>query len=294
MMRQKACYTVFLGLSVYLGQSNEVFSQEQATNPVEQSKIHAGILPDDINVTVGLRSYFNRTSGTATIPIATSSGRAVTAQEINGTDYEITYIPTVGVRYKDAFVSASYFTNTTYQSEAFTVIPPALTFVSLPFSRREWDANLGYYVLPTLGLSLGYKSAKVTLGNGDFKLNGPTIGVSGTAPLARSVNLYGNFAYGRLKGELVDSFGTDLLAGAKFTYFNAEVGLGYGLDVKQLGRWIKSVNLTAGYRFQSARKGSLTVTEVAVIGGVPTVQGTVNRSINDVSQGFTLGVIASF
>ncbi len=66
--------------------------------------------------------------------------------------------------------------------------------------RKEYDINIGYYILPTLVISLGYKRADIDRASdliaSSYKLKGLLAGVSGSAPIADRLSLYGSFAYG--------------------------------------------------------------------------------------------------
>ena len=112
-----------------------------------------------------------------------------TADAINsGT--ELTPILLGSIRYKNFFVSASHFLDTNYN------IKTQLTGASVDVGRNETDLNIGYYVLPSLSLSLGYKEVKFDGGLGDAKYAGPVIGISGYGSMGSGFGLYGSFAYG--------------------------------------------------------------------------------------------------
>lgn len=139
-------------------------------------------------------------------------------------------------------------------------------------TRREYDINLGYAVLPGLNLTLGYKKVSQRDGEYRYEPGGVVLGLSGSAPLASGFALYGSLAVGKLKtpqsgGDKVVKFDAD--------YRLTEVGLAYALAGAPASlRW----TLSAGYRMQvmSSREAF----------GL--------QDGRDTTQGFALGAITSF
>ena len=139
--------------------------------------------------------------------------------------------------------------------------------------REEFDANVGYYVLPGLAVTIGYKKVSQSGDAGRYRPSGPVLGLSGNAPLDGPWSLYGSLGVGWLKtpsGDKID-FEAD--------YRLAEVGLGYTLNTN---RWLSAWTFTAGYRMQVMNSKD------AFPDDNPTQDGL------DTTKGFTVGVIATF
>jgi len=136
-------------------------------------------------------------------------------------------------------------------------------------TRKEFDLNLGYFVTPGVAFTLGYKKIEQGDGPDVYALSGPVLGVSGTAPLGRDFALYGSFGMGWMKstGSSTVKFDAD--------YRLSELGLAYTIPA---GSIVKAVTLTAGYRTQ-------VLTSKEALG---------NQDGRDLTQGFTIGAIASF
>lgn len=111
-------------------------------------------------------------------------------------------------------------------------------------TRREYDLILGYSVLPGLNLTAGYKKISQRDGDTRYEPGGLVLGLSGSAPLAEGVSLYGSFGAGRLKTP--QSGGREVVK-FKTQYRLTELGLAYA-SVPTPGalRW----TLSAGYRIQ--------------------------------------------
>ena len=167
--------------------------------------------------------------------------------------------------------------------------------------RKEWDVNLGYFVTPNLALTLGYKELdrsyqhsilamveqcgcdttvflkNFTQQNSYLTAKGPIIGLSGSAPVGKGFNLYGNMAFGWLKvDEDVSAFFNtpETYNSNDGRYYFGEVGLNYSFP---LDAALSSVTLGGGYRFQRLEYSS----------------GNAGDQ-NDSTHGFTLSVSASF
>jgi hypothetical protein len=135
---------------------------------------------------------------------------------------ELAIMPIVSVRYRDFVGSISALPSTRF---------------SFPDdgsgTREEFDANVGYFVMPGLALTLGYKKVSQSGNAGRYRPAGPVVGVNANAPLGGAWSLYGSLGVGRLKtpgGDEID-FEAD--------YRLAELGLAYtaaaALDVH---RWL--------------------------------------------------------
>jgi hypothetical protein len=89
--------------------------------------------------------------------------------------FNVGFIPTATLTYKNLFITGSYMATTDYQfgTSSQTVTAPIVVFTDegsfidpdLPFglktdleaSRQEWDFTMGYFPLEWLGVAMGYK-----------------------------------------------------------------------------------------------------------------------------------------
>lgn len=207
--------------------------------------------------------------------------------DITTSDLEFTPMPTVGVRYGNVLASLTYFVPTSYNGKGG---------LEKDVERREIDLNVGYYVLPSLVVSLAYKEAKIDRLLDDFpseqKIKGILLGVSASAPLSDRLSLYGNFAYGlgRQKSQSPDAAGDTEWSSR---YAIGEVGLSYRIMEGRAGSFIKSVNGSLGYRAQS-----YTTNDVALGTYVPsapnTALSTTTRDGRTSTSGAVLALVASF
>jgi hypothetical protein len=181
-------------------------------------------------------------------------------------------IPQLGFRYKDFVGSVS---GSIASKHEFT--QPGVT---AEFKRRELDVNFGYYITPGLAASLGYKKFDQidAAGNKVYQVSGPTIGVSAASPLSGGFSVYGALGLGALRIKSAP-------ANVSADYSLSEVGLGYTVP---LGRFVKSMNLSAGYRTQVIKARGI---ELADTTGTV---GSVKQDARDVTQGFTLGAVFAF
>ncbi|MBI5719379.1 MAG: hypothetical protein HZC37_17055 [Burkholderiales bacterium] len=180
-------------------------------------------------------------------------GRVITEALTND---KTVLVPIVSVRYRDFIGSVSAITSTTYS------YPDGDTV-----SRKEHDVNLGYFIAPGVAATVGYKSLAQWAGPNNFKLAGPTIGLSATAPLSGAFSLYGALGLGRMKPKGNVDLDAD--------YQLSEVGGAYGLA---LGGIAKSLTFTVGYRTQVLKSK----------------EALPGQDARDLTQGFTFGLVAAF
>ncbi|MBL8340599.1 MAG: hypothetical protein JNL30_03950 [Rubrivivax sp.] len=177
-------------------------------------------------------------------------------------------LPTVSLRFGNFFGSLSAFPSTGFE------------FTDGSASKRsESDLNVGYAVLPGLSVTLGYKRIAQRGEVFRYEPKGPVLGVSGNAALSGPVSLYGALGVGRLKTP-----GDPRPEVVKFdaTYRLTEVGVAYALPSAD-GALVRRWTFTAGHRIQVMRsKDAFT-----------TAAGRSQDGI-DTTQGFTLGVLATF
>jgi hypothetical protein len=201
---------------------------------------------------------------------------------------EFVPIPIVGMRIGNFLASASYFVKTGYDSQ-----DPLLGTVD----RDEFDVNVGYAVLPSLVLSVGYKQATDSKLNAQFspaggKVDGILLGASASAPLGGKFLLYGNAAYGfaREKTDFKDAGGNDSYSG---NYRIGEVGLTYLLYDKVEGQGIKSLSISFGYRAQNYTAKSVALGTFSAT-NPPVLISTQAKDINTTTDGFILGIVGTF
>jgi hypothetical protein len=207
--------------------------------------------------------------------------------DITTSNLEITPMPTFGVRYGNLLASLTYFVPTSYNGNGG---------LEQDVERREIDLNVGYYVLPSVVVSLAYKEAKVDrlidYVASEQKIKGILLGVSASAPLSDRLSLYGNFAYGfgRQKSQVADASG-DTKYSARYTI--SEVGISYRIMEGSAGAFIKSVSGSLGYRAQS-----YTTKDVALGTYDPSAPSTplsiTTRDGRTSTTGAVLAIVASF
>ena len=160
-----------------------------------------------------------------------------------------------------------------------TVTNPFYTFRTTA-SRKENDINLGYYIAPSMAITIGMKNVKQTYNNLDpatgalygsswTKYSGPIVGITGGGRLGESdFAFYGNLSYGILKGEFEGD-------PQKFdaTYSSTELGIAY--------RPVSFLSILVGYKYQTI---DTEITDPAFKGQIAL----------DVTKGFLLGVNLTF
>ena len=146
--------------------------------------------------------------------------------------------------------------------------------------RQEMDVNFGYSITPGLTGSLGFKKFDQIDQSGTkiYQVSGPTLGVSAASALTNGFSVYGALGIGVLKIKSAP-------ANVSADYSLSEVGLGYSLP---LGRFVKSVNFSAGYRTQVIKARGITLRDTTG------TFASVTQDARDVTQGFTLGAVLAF
>jgi len=240
---------------------------------------------DDMTVSLGLRFWDNKWTSWDYYAPAVAGGFVIPGASENFTSSsKAVPIPSVSVRYKDFLFSGSQFVNSSYGFVGSSGAP----FNS---KRTETDLLAGYYVLPTLALTLGNKEIKQDFGiGGNFKYSGPVLGAAASAPLTGGYSLYGNLGYGFLKAKLPAAL-MDALGRNSFdaNYYLAEIGLAYSFDIRSTIPSAKALTATVGYRNQ------VLATKDFRVGLSPT-----NRNLNrgtdlrDTTEGFSFGLSISF
>jgi hypothetical protein len=197
---------------------------------------------DDLQFTVGAKTWANE--WTSWEPVGTGHNTIRVLESI-AADTHWAVIPQASLRYQNWLVSASYFANTDY-SLGGSIEPSTGQLTALKAARKEVDGNVGYYLLPSLALTLGYKQITQNFGTNSYEWKGPTVGVAGGASLHGALALYDTFAYGRLR---LTASAPDDAGGNHFNadYILGELGLSYGINTPLSHL---SFSVTAGYRAQ--------------------------------------------
>jgi hypothetical protein len=245
---------------------------------------------EELQLTVGAKIWANEWSSWTPAQTATD---VYVIQSI-ASNTHVAVIPQVNAFYGRWLVAASYFVGTDY-SLGGGVTPANGQINPFVATRKEADVNVGYYVLPSLAVTLGYKQIQqnfVHISNPEFyKWTGPTIGLLASAPLQGGpLSMYGTFAYGRLSlhASEPDLLDQDVRQFAHY-YFNAdyflsELGVAYGMrtPVKAL-----SLSMTLGYRIQVVATRDFNL-ETGPGGGFQPAD------LHDVTQGPAFSVLARF
>ncbi len=238
---------------------------------------------DDLTVTAGVKMWNNKWTSWDAIPSLRTGAGIIPGYSENYTSSDnAAWIPSLSMRYRDFMAAGSYFVNHSYG------MPGASG--NFNADRKEMDAVVGYYVLPTVALIGGYKEVKQSFkgaaGNSDFTYSGPIFGVNASAPLTGGFSLYGTAALGRLDAKLPGSIvGTLTSNNYNADYKLAEVGIAYAFDVRASMPGVKSLVATFGYRSQ-------VIATKADLRDTPTT--TRSTELRDTTEGLTLGLTAVF
>jgi hypothetical protein len=227
-------------------------------------------------VAIGAKGWANTWQGWLRVPTAFGESSRDIIQTVSSSA-RVAVIPQLSVRYGDWFLTGSTLTDTSYS------LKPNWGN-SISGTRNEIDANAGYYPLPGLAISLGYKQLTQYFG-GKSEWRGPTIGLSGTAGLGGGFSVYGTVGFGMMKADTVpDGSGK---ASFDANYYLSEAGLAYSFG--NMGRLFRSVSLTMGYRAQTV------VTKDYQLADRNETPATLSsQNVRDTTQGAALGLIAVF
>jgi hypothetical protein len=214
-----------------------------------------------LSVSLGARAWYTEWT-TFSYFVDEHTGENVALTQVSADD-ELAIIPLVSARYRNFMGSITAIPSTEFSfSDGSTG------------KREEFDATVGYFVMPGVALTLGYKKVQQSGNAGRYRPSGPMIGIAANAPLRGAWSVYGNLGLGRLKTPSGDKIDFEM------KYRITELGLAYSLNGERLPRqW----TLTAGYRMQVMNSIDGFVTEAGV-----TQDGL------DTTQGFTLGLLATF
>ncbi len=241
----------------------------------------------DVSVTVGVKAwattwstwFFNDVGDPISAPV--DRYRNVFNREA---DTEGTFIPQLTLRSGPWLVSGSALVKREFTFFLNDDLDGNRQLDEEKYERKEYDLNFGYAIAPNLAVTVGYKQLQYDGGGYRYKAKGPTVGVSGSAPLMAAVSMYGTLAYGRPK------ITQGLDSEKRGSYFLSEVGLAFPLG--QMHENLRSVVLTAGYRYQKLTSDSVTITTIRTATGASI--GSREVDLVDTTQGITVGVSATF
>ncbi len=213
-----------------------------------------------LSVSVGVRAWYTEWTTFSYYTGNTQPPQNLALTQVSADD-KLTFMPMISVRYGKWLGSLSGLPSTDFR---------------FPYSqgtREEFDANIGYYVIPSVALTLGYKRVVQSDGPDHYRPAGPVVGISANAPLGGAWSMYGSLGVGWLEtpgGDDID-FEAD--------YRLAELGLAYTLNGNRMPRrW----TFTGGYRIQVMTSKDAFPDDASSQDG------------RDTTQGFTLGVMATF
>ena len=245
----------------------------------------------DLSITVGAKVWSNKWSTWDVSPAA--PGYYATYVQNYPTGTETAFIPGISVRYLDFLASGSYFINKSYNVAGISG--------NLAAKRKEGDFSLGYYVLPSAAILVGYKQVDETFGSSSatsaINYKGPFVGFTGGAALGQRFSLYGNVAFGRLRSSFPSYYNDPTLLSSSnpsADYRLIEAGIAYTFNVHDSMPSLKSLVATFGYRSQ-VLSANVTLPE----GGVAiTSSGAFlaprSTQLRDVTEGPTIGLSTTF
>jgi len=275
--------------------SPKVSNSLQSTNlaPGAQTVSLNYKLTDDLHLSVGTKLWINNwekffpDAYNKTISVSQSTGTALTP------------IPTASIKFKDFFITGSYFSQSNYHWKTTAITPAGLgslpggTILNLDTDggRREYDISAGYFLHPNIAVSAGYKdilqkfNTNGTVDNTNtivysdqakVTYKGPILGLIGTVPVGNGFGLYGNFAYGWMT---LNAGGYAGIQNRNAIYISADGGVSYSYGLKHLVGFPMSASAFAGYRYQGIKVSNL---------------GAQNQAASDYMAGFVTGLNLAF
>lgn len=116
-------------------------------------------------------------------------------------------VPNLSLKYKQLLIAGSFMATGDYQfpHQTFKNGTAVRNELDVKGNRQEIDLNVGFYVVPQVALTMGYKGItekfKVTssltgYSENSVYLNGVTFGITGSAPIGNGFSVYGSGAGG--------------------------------------------------------------------------------------------------
>lgn len=298
MNRKRIGLLALCGIGAILFEVGPAFGQASGTGVPDATEKQLGAL-GGVNILAGVRLWTNTwdMSTVERVPVVPNPANPtnVVLQEIVTTavtSTEYVPIPFLAARAGNWLGSIYYFPRTSYNSRNDRIGT---------VDRDEYDISLGYSLLPSsegsLIVSVGYKRAYASklvpqLENSGTKVEGVLIGLAGAAPITDRLRLYGSAAYG-FATQKVEFAALDGSSRYDGTYRVGEVGLTYVVHTGTTGQVLKNVALTAGYRIQSYTTKSVPLFTTTA-SATPVILATEHRDLNTTTDGFVIGVVATF
>ena len=194
----------------------------------------------DLALTVGLKAWHVEWSS---FGYAIDSGSNTILVQAAARDKTL-FLPVASLRYRNVIASVSGYRGT------------EMEFLNGERAKRhELDANVGYFVLPGVAATVGYKRFELSGAAGSKSaVRGPVFGLSLTAPVGHDVSVYGSFGHSRMRPS------DDSIIRFKTRYSLTDLGLAYTLPAAGLAR---AFTLTLGYRTQSIKAREALGTQTA-------------------------------
>lgn len=275
----------------------KVFAQKKEVEASQSGPTEVTVKSKNWTFVVGYKAWLNSWQ-TSQLQIGSITGSNIVETT---SDTQFAHIPSASIKYKDFFISGSYFTETSYNFPKFsyianypppTAVPPGVGTItettSMSAKRSEWDAQIGYFISSSpIAVTLGYKNVTqkytttltspgivytppTTESKTEYK--GPMIGLSGSYPIAAGFHFYGAVAYGWMDVYFDGNKSSDDSA----TYSLADLGVLY--------KHAKlPISLSAGYRIQNID------TKFKARGS-----GDFENTATDLTKGFVFGLSLIF
>ena len=206
---------------------------------------HAFAQESNFKFTLGLKGWINdwETSNLFQGSILSTTGNKIAA------------IPSATVSYKNFFVTGGYFIKNSYGfPDSSTVVNnggvPTTVTLHQTADRKEGDLNVGWYFIPQVAVTLGYKDVRLNKTKSstpgilvshseELKVHAATFGIQGSARIGESAFfLYGNRASSLPNGAKATAPG----GSANGSFGSTEVGGGY--------QFSNNLSVTLGYKYQ--------------------------------------------
>ncbi|MEY4765137.1 MAG: hypothetical protein RI907_1810 [Pseudomonadota bacterium] len=245
--------------------------------------------PDPWLFSAGTKLWLNTWDSWSTHPTGTGVALGTQRYQVvqamhSGT--RLSVIPFASVRKGALFAAASFMQRTSY----------ALRDAGTPggfdvnADRQEADVSAGWYVVPNVALTLGYKQLTQTYGSDRFRWAGPLMGVNTSAAVAPGWALYATAGLGAMQAQFPQTQ-SDAQGKHSFRagYRLGEFGIAHGMALDN--PWVRSLAFTAGYRVQT-----VTTTGYGLAQTAPDGSSTLNTrgSLVDTTQGLALSLSAAF
>ncbi len=282
--------------------------------------------PSDFSVSIGSKFWINNWSTGQLTPGTISSDPVAGNFIYTGNSYggqsslplgeQVASIPMGNIRYKNFFITGSYYTPTAFgiaqQSEIQLNFPNIFglsgkdTFAGT-VKRSEWDVSLGWLFVPNLAFTVGYKEINMDIAynvnhpvdyisepysynpentaiSANNSIKGPTLGIAGSLPIMRimkgSLGLYGSYAHGFMTTTLKYTLNgkASPTTNTDTDYDALEGGLTFSFGKELLPSFlpISKSSIFAGYRMQRVT--------------VPKGYSVFNTGSAEITHGFTTGI----